>query len=344
VFPFGKSRTGVLGLLALCVAGVGCAHTRDIPVRAEMPRELNKVSLPDYTIEPPDILQVDLLHAVPKAPYHIQTLDALGVRVANALPDAPISGVYPVGPDGTVTFGNPYGSVKVAGLTVDEARAAIEKALARQLKTPIAEVVLAQTRGSQQVRGSHLVRPDGSVGLGTYGAVRVVGMTVAEAKQQLEAHLSAYFEKPEVSVEVTGYNSKVYYVIYDGGGAGQQMARMPVTGNETVLDAVSQLSGLPVMSDARRIWISRPAPAGCTCHTLPVDWHAITECADTRTNYQILPGDRLFVQAYTATAVDNTLARVLAPIERLFGVTLLGTSTVRAFGPNNGGFGNRFFP
>jgi polysaccharide export outer membrane protein len=140
-------------------------------------------------------------------------------------------------------------------------------------------------------------------------------------------------------VEVTGYNSKVYYVIYDGGGAGQQVARMPITGNETVLDAVSQLAGLPVVSDAKRIWISRPAPAGCSCFTMPVDWHAITECADTRTNYQILPGDRVFVKAYRMTEADNTLARVLAPIERLFGVTLLGTSTVRAInGDTNGGF------
>lgn len=338
-----KIRTAFLGLLALCGAGLGCAHTKAIPTVANAPHELNKTSLPDYTIEPPDVLQIDLLHAVPKAPYHIQTLDAIGVRVANALPDAPISGVYPVGPDGTVMFGNPYGAVTVAGLTVEAARASIEKALARQLRAPVAEVVLAQTRGSQQVRGPHLVRPDGTVGLGTYGAVRVVGLTIADTKLRLEEHLAAHFEKPEVSVEVTGYNSKVYYVIYDGGGAGQQVARMPITGNETVLDAVSQLSGLPVVSDARRIWISRPAPNGCSCFTLPIDWHAITECADTRTNYQILPGDRVFVKSYHMTQVDTTLARVLAPIERLLGVTLLGTSTVRTINGNTNGV-NRFFP
>jgi len=76
--------------------------------------------------------------------------------------------------------------------------------------------------------------------------------------------------------------------------------------------------------------------------TLPVDWHAITECADTATNYQLLPGDRLFVKSYCLTEADNTLARVLSPIERLLGVTLLGTSTVRSFNGNNNGFGNNF--
>ena len=38
-------------------------------------------------------------------------------------------------------------------------------------------------------------------------------------------------------MDVQGFNSKLYYVILDGGGAGQQVVRLPVTGNETVLDA-----------------------------------------------------------------------------------------------------------
>jgi polysaccharide export outer membrane protein len=337
-------RAGAAGGVAAGLAGCMTSHPPvPVSVPADIPRELRKVSLPDYTLEPPDILQVDLIAAVPKPPYRVQPLDALAVRVPNALPDAPVAGVYPVGPDGTVDLGAAYGAADVRGLTLDEAKKRIAEQLAKTVKDPAVEVSLAQTRGVQQVRGPHLVRPDGTVGLGTYGPVRVVGMTLPEAKRAIEGHLKQYFQDPEVSVEVAGYNSKVYYVVYDGGGQGQQVARLPATGNETVLDAVGQLNGLTTVSDARRMWVSRPAPDG-GCQVLPVDWRAITEAGDTATNYQLLPGDRVFVSSYPLTRFDTRLARLLAPAERAFGFTLLGAGTVqqlqfRGNGNGVGGFG-----
>src|SRR6185369_14477460 len=131
------------------------------------------------------------------------------------------------------------------------------------------------------------------------------------------------------------------YVVLDGAGAGQTVVRLPITGNETVMDAISQVNGLTAVSSQDRIWISRPAPEG-NCHQiLPVDWKSVVECADTATNYQVLPGDRVFVAAYPITAFDIRMARLLAPVERMFGIVLLGTSTARAFTNfNNNGFGN----
>ena len=82
-------------------------------------------------------------------------------------------------------------------------------------------------------------------------------MTLNQAKNAIESHLTAYLQKPEVVIDVLAYNSKVYYVVYDLGGAGQRIYRLPSTGNETVLDAVSQLTGLSPVSDQDRIWIAR---------------------------------------------------------------------------------------
>jgi AsmA protein len=89
----------------------------------------------------------------------------------------------------------------------------------------------------------------------------LVGQTLQEAKSSIEAHLSQYLQEPEVSVEVFAYNSKNYYVITQGAGLGDGVTRFPVTGNETVLDAVSSIGGLSQLS-SRRMWISRPAPNG----------------------------------------------------------------------------------
>jgi polysaccharide biosynthesis/export protein len=334
---------------AALVVGSGC---QSLPRQAAptadpgTPRELKKVTMPEYTIEPPDVVQIDLVNATPKSPYVIRSLDAISVRIPSAVADPPpVAGVFPVDPDGTVNLGPPYGSVKVAGLTLDAARKEIDKVVALYLKSTAADVALAQTRAAEQIRGPHLVRPDGTVGLGTYGSVLLVGQTLSQAKGSLETHLSAHFEKPEVSLDVTGYNSKVYYVLFDGGGAGQQVVRMPVTGNETVLDAIGQVSGLPAVSDKHRIWISRPTDPGCPCQILPVDWKGITECGDPRTNHQIFPGDRVFVNSYKLTRFDTVLARILAPAERALGFTLLGAGTVRTLqfqNGNGGGFGGGF--
>ena len=75
-------------------------------------------------------------------------------------------------------------------------------------------------------------------------------------------------------MDVPAYNSKVYYVILDGGGAGQQVVRLPVTGNETVLDAIGQVNGLrPVSEPAPDL--GRPARSGRGARQiLPVDWEA----------------------------------------------------------------------
>jgi len=342
---FVSTAGAVVGCVMACAAGVGCAARQtaaNVVDPASLPRELCKTTLPEYVIEPPDVLQVDVITAVPKPPYRIQPLDALGIRATNTLPDAPVAGVYVVDPEGAVALGLDYGSVKVRGMTADEAKAAIEKLLAKVLRNPTVEVSLAQTRAMQLVRGPHLVRPDGAVSLGTYGAVRVVGLTVPAAKRRIEEYLSQYFDAPEISLDIIGFNSKVYYVIYDGGGAGQQVSRLPITGNETVLDAVGQMAGLSVVSDTHRIWVSRPAPAPGPHQVLPVDWTAITQTGDTATNYQLLPGDRIFVQSYPFTRFDTRLARLIAPFERMFGFSLLGAGAVQTlkFQSTNGSNGS----
>jgi polysaccharide export outer membrane protein len=155
-------------------------------------------------------------------------------------------------------------------------------------------------------------------------------MTVAETKASIEAQLRKYLQDPEIVVEVQGFNSKTYYVILDGGGAGQQVIRLPVTGNETVLDAIANVNGLSPVSSTHHIWVARPAPTDCAPYQiLPVDWYSVSTRGDPTTNYQLMPGDRVYVDAQAAVVADTYLARFLAPIERLFGVTLLGASAVR---------------
>ena len=97
----------------------------------------------------------------------------------------------------------------------------------------------------------------------------------------------------------------------------------------------------PPVSSRRRIWVARPAPANHEClQILPVDWLAIVQGGATRTNYQLFPGDRVYIKADPFIALDNWLAKVFAPVERLLGISLLGATTFQTF-RNNGLHGNR---
>jgi polysaccharide export outer membrane protein len=314
------------------------------PWVASVPTEKDKSTLPTYIIEPPDILMIDAVKLVPKAPYHIEPLDVVQIQVANPLIDQPIAGPYPVDPDGAVDLGPAYGKVLVEGQTMDEAQHTIETHLKSILRDPQVSVTLSQSSGQQQIAGEHLVAPDGMVNLGTYGLIYVAGMTIMEAKDAIEQQLSKYLEKPRVSVDIFSYNSKVYYVITEGAGFGDSLSRVPITGNETVLDALAQVNGLSRLS-SKNIWISRPTPGDVCCdQILPVDWNEITKGASTATNYQVLPGDRIFIAENKIIALDTWMDQLSQPIERLFGTSLLGAQAIQTMNrfPKGGGAGGGF--
>ena len=325
------------------------APKADAADSATLPKELNTVTMPPYIVRTPDILLIDSPRLIPLPPYRVEPLDTVylvapetkGVAAATA-PELVVDGPYTVDPDGTINLGPTYGGpIRVADLTIPE----IEKVVEARLKTKLAKgatgavsASLAQARGAQSIRGEHLVQPDGTVALGLYGSVYVAGMTTPQVKQAIEAHLARYLLKPEVSVTVTAFNSSFYYVITDFAGSGEQVVRIPHTGNETVLDAISLVGGLSAVS-SKRIWVARPAPAGVGDQILPVDWKGITRRGHTATNYQILPGDRVFVMGQPLTKVDATLARTLAPVERGLSTVLLGSTTYQTLRGNGFGLG-----
>lgn len=292
-----------------------------------VPVEKSRVALPPYRIEPPDIVYIDAVKIVPKAPYRISPQDTLQIRAVLGPEDQPINGYYVVEPGGAVDLGPQYGKVNVSGLSLDEATTVVERQVSRIRKSPQIFLTLAQSAGEQLIAGEHLVAADGRVNLGIYGGVYIAGMTVEEAKTAIEAHLSRFLDNPKVAVDVGAYNSKLYYVITEGAGYGESVSRFPVTGNETVIDALAQINGISQLASKSHIWVARPVPGGCD-QILPVHWKEITGDGATSSNYQLLPGDRVYLAADKFYAVDTMIGNVVAPVTRIFGVTTLGFQTL----------------
>jgi polysaccharide export outer membrane protein len=293
-------------------------------------------------------------------------------EVPNVVQAAPEPRLYPQpaphAPTTAVTVDKPVVAAVHFGPARPIAALPVPREFDKQAPPPyiveVGDVLLISVKASitgarQEINGPHLVKPDGYANLGTYGEVYVTGLTLDAIRDVVAGRLAelkikgilpeeagdpnpkpkelpASVLRREVAVDVLTYNSKWYYVIIDGGGYGQRIARIEFTGNETVLDAIAKIGGLPPESSTKNIWIARATPADCTQPMiLPVDWRGITKAGFSRTNYQIYPNDRIFVKADPLIATDIGISKVVNPIERLFGVTLLGSSTVNSI--KNGG-------
>jgi polysaccharide export outer membrane protein len=149
-----------------------------------------------------------------------------------------------------------------------------------------------------QISGKYLVGPDGRVNLGALGSFYVAGCTLSQAESAIERKLNKHV-KADVTVNVFACNSKTCYVITQGNGFDRVM-EMPITGNDTVLDAIAQIGGI---DRGKRLWISRPGVNGVGDEViLPVNWNDISEGGSALTNYQLMPRDRLYIETSTTTA------------------------------------------
>ena len=158
-------------------------------------------------------------------------------------------------------------------------------------------------------KGERLVRPDGTITLGFYGDVYVAGLTTPEIKAGVIQHLQQFLtdeqlgligpdgkqvppeKSTNVAVDVIAYNSRYYYIQ----GAAAAAGRLPVTGHDTVLDALNYGSAVGQIEDAPSVDIRLVRPReGQSSKVLKVDLVDIL-AGDDSTNYLIEPNDRLIV-------------------------------------------------
>ncbi|MDG3003459.1 polysaccharide biosynthesis/export family protein [Paludisphaera mucosa] len=330
---------------------------------------------------------------IDQPPYRIEPPDLILIEVLEALPARPISGERLVRPDGSITLGF-YGEVHVRGLTIEQAKVKIIKHLRSYLSDDVlglreeasnplelhrpeptrpsppqcgppqaallseAKWKVARVQGSVEWRDwlrtyessrtdslTRRWRQGGSAQKNYFARVALPGPFQEPGEQPAEATPApaeepakaisvttqgevtirievetkprpANLEEPfvgvrpafdlddpinwrpappqendRVFVDVTAYNSKNYFVLGDVAAPG----KLPITGNETVLDAIQYAGGLVSSGDSGDVILVRPGRNGKPPRTYSVDLKGIIVRGETRTNYQIFPGDRLFI-------------------------------------------------
>lgn len=139
--------------------------------------------------------------------------------------------------------------------------------------------------------GDQPVLPDGTIQLGKYGRPNVAGRTADEIERLVQGLIAAQEKDPgPVTVRIITRASKLFYVLGEVNSPGS----FTLTGHETVLDAIMTAGGLTPQAAHDRIILVRPTPTGSCRIVLPVCYDDIVQHGDTATNYQMMPGDRIF--------------------------------------------------
>lgn len=138
------------------------------------------------------------------------------------------------------------------------------------------------------------VLPDGTIDLSPYGRPVVAGRTLPSIETEVQNLIRKQSkEEGKITVRLVGRHSKVFYVLGEVNAPGA----FPITGRETVLDAILIAGGLTRHASEKNILISRPSPAeGCRT-VMPVCYSQIVQLGDTSTNYQVFAGDRIYVSS-----------------------------------------------
>lgn len=144
--------------------------------------------------------------------------------------------------------------------------------------------------------GDQPVLPDGTINLARYGRLVVAGKTVGEIETLVQAAVRAQTKDAGfISVRLVARQSKVYYVLGEVNSPGA----FQLSGRETVLDALMAAGGLTDNASRDNIILTRPSRPNCCRTVLPICFNAIVQLGDTTTNYQIAPGDRIYVPSRT---------------------------------------------
>jgi protein involved in polysaccharide export with SLBB domain len=146
--------------------------------------------------------------------------------------------------------------------------------------------------------GDQPVLADGTIHLGRYGRAQVAGKDVDEIQALVRAAVMPQLQGKDsgpITVRLVTRVSKVYYVLGEVNSPGAYQ----LAGRETVLDGIVAAGGLTDRASRCNIILSRPTPPDSCRVVLPICYEQIVQLGDTTTNYQLAPGDRIFVSSKT---------------------------------------------
>ena len=180
------------------------------------------------------------------------------------------------------------------------------------------DVIQIDVMRHPEFSGVYPVNLEGKIQYKFVGDIEVAGLNKKDLEDKLRNIIANFVVSPEINVTVLEYKSKVIYILGEVGQPGKYYMR-----SETIpVREALMLAGLPLQSAAmRKCRIISPDEKG-RVKTRKVDVYSVLYGGDLRYNYEMRPGDVLYVPC----TVMAKLIRVINPVT----ATVSGTAGVPA--------------
>ena len=239
-----------------------------------VPKELRKADLPNYIIEAGDTLFIEPV-----------SFDAT-IR---------LSGDQIVKPDGTISIGE-FGRYVATQKTVEQVQIEVQSVIDQGIRDQLehAYFLEEQERQAEQARKAAKAQAEGTADADQLTPEEEME-AAAERRRSMDRRIVDQLAKNKVSVRLVNWDSKRFYVLGEVNSPGS----FNFVGNETVLDAIVQAGGLNSKANQHQIIVTRPTPCDSCRTVMRVCYQQIVQLGDSSTNYQLQPGDRVFVPSLT---------------------------------------------
>jgi polysaccharide biosynthesis/export protein len=168
------------------------------------------------------------------------------------------------------------------------------------------DVVFITVQRHPEVGGKYTLNSEGKIQFEFLGDIQLSGFTKEEAADLIAKQLEIYVIKPEVTVKILEYNSKVVYIVGEVGTPGKVFMRGDtITVREALLAA-----GLPQLTaSTTEAYFFTPSANG-KVKRKKVNLNNLLYKGDLREDYIMKPGDSI----YLPPTLWAKIARVLNPI------------------------------
>jgi len=233
-----------------------------------------------------------------------QPLDSYFVEIGDSIFVEPVSfdatirlpGDQVIRPDGTVSLGE-FGLYDAVNKSIDQIQLEVQSIIDAKVRSELElsfEEELQRERKLEAIAERPGFEKDDS-GSGDLSDNALDSEREQEQRIALEKRISENTKKNRISVRLVNWDSKKFYVLGEVNSPGY----FGYVGNQTVLDAIVEAGGLTGKANHHQIIVARPTPCGSCRIVMKVCYDQVVQLGDTSTNYQLLPGDRVFVPSLT---------------------------------------------
>lgn len=205
-----------------------------------------------------------------------------------------------------------------------------------------ADSINIQISNNPTLSGTQQVRIEGTITMPFVDQVKVAGLTPTQIRDKLEILLSPYIRNITIQVVPIDIQSKNIYVAARDLNDAINVFRIPVEGDMTLIDLISDLGGVPRLADDCHVRLIRGDPLHPK--VLNINVRDMIQNGFTAANVLMRPDDIVYFPPDFFGKISIWVRKVMRPVREISASLngIINTIDLIENGPQNNNFGGGF--